>query len=103
MLFFCTELEKQMKSNVAEKIAEYFKLIMLAAAYLACIFSPPSVYALQPPPPLDDFNTDGVSDIIVKRVGTGQAVLWFMKKDGTKSSTKTLLANDGTWKLVICE
>jgi len=39
----------------------------------------------------------------VKRVGTGQAVLWFMKKDGTKSSTKTLLANDGTWKLVICE
>jgi len=50
-----------------------------------------------------DFNGDGVSDIIVKRVGTGQAVLWFMKKDGTKSSTKTLLANDGTWKLVICE
>ena len=40
-----------MKSNIAEKIDEYFKLIMLAAAYLACIFSPPSVYALQPPPP----------------------------------------------------
>jgi len=40
-----------MKSNVAEKIAEYFKLIMIAAACLACILSPPSGYALQPPPP----------------------------------------------------
>jgi len=48
-----------------------------------------------PPPPLDDFNADGISDIIWKRPD-GKHVLWFMNKTGSATSTKVLAAI-ATW------
>jgi len=44
-----------------------------------------------PPPPLDDFNADGISDIIWKRPDN-KHLLWFMNRTGSAKSTKLLAA-----------
>ena len=46
----------------------------------------------------NDFNKDGISDILWRKDSTGQVVLWFMNSDGTRSSYKTLLT-DVNWTI----